>query len=89
MKLENIDKISSLDPIFGLIDHKVNYYLINHILLILNHYAYKARENGSLDLKVLERNIHKTKNIEKQISLNKPEIRKNLEAMVGKHMHVF
>ena len=75
-----------MDAIFGFIDHKVNYYLINHILLIPNYYACKAGENSSLDLKVLERNIHKIKNIEKQISLNRPEIRKNLEAIVGKHI---
>ena len=75
-----------MDPIFGFIDHKVNYYLINHILLIPNYYAYKARENSSLDLKVLDRNIHKIKNIEKQISLSRPEIRKNLEAIPGKHI---
>ena len=75
-----------MDPIFGFIDHKINSYLINHILLIPNYYAYKAGENSSLDLKVLERNIHKIKNIEKQISLNRPEIRKNLEAIVGKHI---
>ena len=36
-------------------------------------------ENGSLDLKVLKRNIHKTKNIEKQISFDKPEKRKIFE----------
>ena len=75
-----------MDPIFGFIGHKINSYLINHILLIPNYYAYKAGENSSLDLKVLERNIHKIKNIEKQISLNRPEIRKNLEAIVGKHI---
>ena len=75
-----------MDPIFGFIDHKVNYYLINHILLIPNYYAYKARENSSLDLKVLEKNIYKIKNIEKQISLNRSAIRKYLEAIVGKHI---
>ena len=35
------------------------------------YYVYKPREN--------ERNIYKIKNIEKQISLNKPEKRKNFE----------
>ena len=52
---------------------------MNHILLIFKYYVYKTRENGSLDLKVLKRNIHKIKNIEKQISLNKPEKRKKFE----------
>ena len=65
--------------IFEFTDRKVNYHLLNHILLIFKYYAYKTRENGSLDLKVLERSIHKIKNIEKQISLNKPEKRKNFE----------
>ena len=31
------------------------------------------------DLKVLKRNIHKMKDIEKQVTLNKPEKRKNFE----------
>ena len=52
---------------------------MNHILLISKYYVYKTRENGSLDIKVLERNIHKIKNIEKQISLNKPEKGKSFE----------
>ena len=52
---------------------------MNHILLISKYYVYKTRENGSLDIKVLERNIHKTKNIERQISLNKPETGKSFE----------
>ena len=53
--------------------------MINHILLIFKYYVYKTRENGSLDLKVLKRIIHKIKNIEKQISFTKPEKRKNFE----------
>ena len=32
-----------------------------------------------IDLKVLKRNIHKIKDIEKQISLNNPEKRKHFE----------
>ena len=53
--------------------------MINHILLIFKDYDYKTRENRSLDFKVLKRNIHKIKNIEKQISLNKPEKRKTFK----------
>ena len=68
-----IPPITPQSAIFGFTDHKVNYHLINHILLIFKYYVYKTRENGSLDLKVLKRNIHKIKNIEKQKSLNKPE----------------
>ena len=56
--------------IFGFTDHKVNYHLINHVLLKFKYYVYRTRENGSLDLKVLERNIHKIKNIDKK---NKPQ----------------
>ena len=52
---------------------------MNHILLIFKYYVYKTRENGSLDLKVLKRNIHKIKNIEKQTGLNKPEKRKKFK----------
>ena len=73
---QNVSIIPPITPqntIFGFTDHKVNYDLINHILLIFKYYVYKTRENESLDFKVLKRNIHKIKNIEKQISLNKRE----------------
>ena len=71
--------VTPQSTIFGFIDHKVNDHLVNHILLIFKNYVYKTRENGSLDIKVLKRNIHKIKNIEKQISLNKPKRQKNFE----------
>ena len=71
--------VTPQSTIFGFIDHKVNDHLVNHILLIFKNYVYKTRENGSLDIKVLKRNIHKIKNIEKQISLNKPKKQKNFE----------
>ena len=74
-----IPLITPQSAIFGFIDYNVNYDLINHILLILKYYVYKARENGSIDLKILKRNIHKIKSIAKQISLNKSEKRKNFE----------
>ena len=70
-----IPPITPQSLILGFAVHKVNY----HILLIFKCYVYKTRENVSLDLKVLERNIHKIKNIEKQISLNKPEKQKIFE----------
>ena len=79
---QNLLVIPSITPqsvIFGFTDHKENYNLINHILVIFKYYVYKTRENGSLDLKVLKRNIHKIKDIEKQISLNKLEKRKQFE----------
>ena len=74
-----IPPITPQSAIFGFTDHKLNYHLINHILLIFKYYVYKTRENSSLDLKVLKRNIHEIKNIEKQISLNKPEKQKKFE----------
>ena len=79
---ENISIIPSSTPasaIFGFTDHKGNYHLTNHILLIFKYYVHKTRENRPLDLKVLKRNIHKIKDIEKQIILNKPEKRKHFE----------
>ena len=72
-----IPPIAPHSTLFGFPDHEVNYHLINHILLIFKYYVYKTRENESLDLKVLKKNIHKIKNDEKQISLNKPEKRNN------------
>ena len=74
-----IPPITPQSAIFRFNDHKLSYNLINHILLIFKNYVYKTRENGPLDLKVLKRNIHKIKNIEKQISLNKPKQRKHFE----------
>ena len=70
---QNVLTIPLVTPqraIFGFIDHKVNQHFINHVF---KYYVYKTRENGSLDLKVLKSNILKIKNIEKQITLNKPE----------------
>ena len=60
-----IPPITPQSAIFGFIDHKVNCHLINHILLIFKYYVYETRENGSLDLKVLKRNIHKIKKYRK------------------------
>ena len=63
-----VPPITPQSTIFGFIDRKVNYRLINHIILILKYYVYKTRENGWLDLNLnifLKRNIHKTKNIGK------------------------
>ena len=74
-----IPPITPQSTIFGFIDHKVNYHLINHILLIFKYHAYNTRKNGSLDIKVLKRNIHKIKDIEKQISLSKREKRKHFK----------
>ena len=71
-----VPPITPQSAIFGFIDHKVNYHLINQILLIFQYYVYKTRENGSLELKLWKRNILKIKNIEKQISLNNPKKQK-------------
>ena len=57
-----IPPITRQSFIFGFTDHKVNYHLINLILLILKCYVYKTRENSSLDLQVKKKNIHKVKN---------------------------
>ena len=84
-----IPQITPQISIFGFTDHKLKYHLINHILLIFTHYAYKTRENGSVNLKVLKRNVHKIKDIEKQISLNKPKKQKHwtkMESIVRKHI---
>ena len=65
--VQNLSIIPPITPqsaIYEFTDHKENYHLINYILLIFK-YVYKTRENGSLDLKVLKRNIHKIKDIEK------------------------
>ena len=40
---------------------------------MFKYYVCRTRENESLGIKILERNIHKIKDIEKQISLNKPK----------------
>ena len=56
-----IPPITPHSAIFGSTNYKVNYHLINLILLIFKCYVYKTRENGSLDLKFLKRNFHKIK----------------------------
>ena len=65
----------------GFTDHKVNYFLINQILLIFylyfKYYVYKTREYGSLNFKVLKRKF--IKNTEKQITLKNLEKRKKIE----------
>ena len=61
-----IPPITPQSAIFGFTDYKVNYDLIIHIRIIFKYYFYKTTENGSIDLKVLKRNFHKIKNIEKQ-----------------------
>ena len=72
---KNYRQMLGKGAIFRFTDHKVNYNLINNTLLIFKYYVYKTRENGSLNFKVLKRNIfQKMKNIEKQISLNKRNI---------------
>ena len=71
-----IPPITLQSAIFGFTDQKANYHLLNHVLLIFKYHFYKTRENVSLNLKVFKRNIHKTKNVEKQRSLNKSEKRK-------------
>ena len=74
-----IPPVTPHSAILGFTDDKVNYYLINLILLIFKYYVYKTRKSRSLDLKVLKRSIHKIKNIEKQVSFNKPEMRKKFK----------
>ena len=69
---QNVLIIPSITPqsvIFGVTGHKINCHLRNHILLIFKYYVYKTRGNGLLDFQ---------KNIERQISLSKPEKQINL-----------
>ena len=54
-----IPPITPQSTIFGFTNHKVNYHLTNHILLIFKYYVCKTRENGSLDLKVLKKTFMK------------------------------
>ena len=49
-----IPPITPKNAFFGFSDHKVNCYLINHILRIFNYHICKTRENESLDFKVLK-----------------------------------
>ena len=82
---QNILTIPPITPqsaIFGFIDHKVNCHLINHILLIFKYYVYETRENGSLDLKVLKRNIHKKKKYRKT---NKSQQTRKKKKKIGNH----
>ena len=68
-----VPPVTPHSTIFGFTDNKVNHHLINQILFMFKYCVYNTRENGSLDLKVLKRNIYKTKNIGKQKSNDKSE----------------
>ena len=66
---QNVLTILPITPqraFFGFADHKVNYQLINNILLIFKWYVYNTRENGSFNLTALKRNNHKIKNVKPQ-----------------------
>ena len=47
-----------------------NSLLLNHLLYIFKYYVYNAREDGNLSIELLETNIYKTKNFEKEIMKN-------------------
>ena len=50
-----------------------NSLLLNHLLYIFKYYVYNAREDGNLSIELLETNIYKTKNFEKEIMKNNPK----------------
>ena len=52
-----------------------NSLLLNHLLYISKYLPsiYNAREDGNLSIELLETNIYKTKNFEKEIMKNNPK----------------
>ena len=56
--------------IFGFLNYENNFDIINHLLLIFKYYQYNSRKRKKLSLEVVEKEIMKIYNIEKQICLN-------------------
>ena len=56
--------------IFGFLNYESNSDIINHSLLIFKYYQFNSEEHKELSLQVLQKEIVKIYNVEKQICLN-------------------
>ena len=69
--LSNSLKIPLLNPhsaIFGSINQKENFLIINHLIFIFKFYIYNSRSSSKLNIEYLKIIIYKTRNIELEVS---------------------
>ena len=64
----NIPPLTPQGVIFGLINQKENFLIINHLLFILKFYTYNFRYSSKLNIEYLKTITYKTRNIELDVS---------------------
>ena len=64
----NIPLLTPQSAIFGFINQKENFLIINHLLFIFKFYIYNSRSSCKLNIEYLKTIIYKTKNIELEVS---------------------
>ena len=60
----NIPLLTPQSAIFGFINQKENFLIINHLLFIFKFYIYNSRSSSKLNIEYLKVFIYKTRNIE-------------------------
>ena len=64
----NIPLLTPQSAIFGFINQKENFLIINHLLFIFKFYIYNSRSSSKLNIEYLKTIIYKTRNIELEVS---------------------
>ena len=64
----NIPLLTPQNAIFGFINQKENFLIINHLLFIFKFYIYNSRSSRKLNIEFLEIIIYKTRSIELEVS---------------------
>ena len=64
----NIPLLTRQSAIFGFINQKENFLIINHLLFIFKFYIYNSRSSSKLNIEYLKTIIYKTRNIELEVS---------------------
>ena len=64
----NIPLLTPQNAIFGFINQKENFIIINHLLFIFKFYIYNSRFSSKLDIECLKTIIYKTISIELEVS---------------------
>ena len=64
----NIPLLTPQSAIFGFINKKENFLIINHLLFIFKFYTYNSRSSSKLIIEYLKTIIYKTRNTELEVS---------------------
>ena len=64
----NISLLTPQSAIFGFINQKENFLIINHLLFILKFYIYNSRSSCNVNIEYLKTIIYKTRKIELEVS---------------------